>query len=78
MATTISRWGNSLGIRLPKEALERADLHEGDILSIESTEHGLLLRPADLSALDDLVAAITPENLHGDLSTGVAVGNEVW
>ena len=31
MAVTVSRWGNSLGIRLPKETLERAHLREGDL-----------------------------------------------
>ena len=78
MAVTVSRWGNSLGIRLPREALERAHVREGDLLSVEATEHGLLLRPANRPSLDDLVSAITPQNLHGEVSTGAAVGNEAW
>lgn len=28
--------------------------------------------------LEDLVAQVTEENAHGEVSTGPAVGNEVW
>ena len=28
--------------------------------------------------LEDLVAQVTEENAHGEVSTGLAVGNEVW
>jgi len=28
--------------------------------------------------IDDLVAGITDENLHGEVDFGPAVGNEVW
>ncbi len=78
MATIISRWGNSLGVRIPKEALERAHLHEGDEISIEATDHGVLLRSAKPQLLEELIAAIRPENLHDETSTGAPVGNEIW
>ena len=29
-------------------------------------------------SLDELVEAIAPENLHNEIDSGVAVGNEVW
>ena len=29
-------------------------------------------------SLEELVEAITPENLHNEIDSGVAVGNEVW
>ncbi|MEG3991689.1 DUF433 domain-containing protein [Microcoleus sp. S28C3] len=29
-------------------------------------------------SLEDLVEAIAPENLHNEIDSGVAVGNEVW
>lgn len=28
--------------------------------------------------LDNLIAAITPDNLHSKISTGRPVGNEIW
>ncbi|HUY40032.1 MAG TPA: AbrB/MazE/SpoVT family DNA-binding domain-containing protein [Candidatus Dormibacteraeota bacterium] len=78
MPITISRWGNSLGVRLPKDALARAHLREGDALLVEATEEGLLLRAAARSNLETLLAAITPENLHGETETGSPVGKELW
>jgi len=29
-------------------------------------------------SLDELIEAITPENIHTEIDSGVAVGNEVW
>jgi antitoxin MazE len=29
-------------------------------------------------SLEELVQAITPENLHTEIDSGIAVGNEVW
>ena len=29
-------------------------------------------------SLEELVETITPENLHTEIDSGVAVGNEVW
>jgi len=29
-------------------------------------------------SLEELVEAITPENLHNEIDSGVAVGKEVW
>lgn len=78
MPITISRWGNSLGVRLPREALDRARLREGDTLLVEVVADGLFLRPADRSKLEALVGAISPENLHGETGTGAPVGRESW
>ena len=78
MASTISRWGNSLGIRIPREALARARLREGDAITVEATDEGILLRPAGRARLAELLAAITPETLHEEAPTGAPVGKEVW
>lgn len=78
MRVTISRWGNSLAVRLPKDALDLADLHEGDILEV-STE-GQIIRLTLLDAapsLDELIARITPENRHGEVF-GTLTGAEIW
>ena len=44
---TIRRHGNSLGVNIPKDALTRADLQEGDELTIAVNAEGLLLTPYD-------------------------------
>lgn len=46
MKLQISRWGNSLAVRLPVDCLKSAGLTEGDTIEAEVTpEGGILLRP---------------------------------
>lgn len=78
MTVTISRWGNSLAVRIPKDVLDQAELHEGDILDVVSERGGIVLTPrsAPLS-LDELISRITPENVHS-AEFETVVGAEVW
>ena len=75
---TLSRWGNSLAVRIPKDALDGADMHEGDRLEIVSERGHLVLVPQAITpSLDELIAGITPENLHTAAFDDL-VGAEVW
>jgi len=39
----VNRWGNGLGIRLPKEFTEKAGITETSRLEVSTTDSGLLL-----------------------------------
>lgn len=45
--TTIRRIGNSSGLTIPKDLLDRLHLEEGDHVHLVETEEGLLLTPYD-------------------------------
>lgn len=46
MATKLCKWGNSLGMRLPKFIVERTGLVAGDYLYIRLTDAGeIVIRP---------------------------------
>ena len=45
--TTIRRIGNSSGLTIPKDVLERQHLADGDRVHIIETEEGLLVTPYD-------------------------------
>lgn len=76
---TISRWGNSVAVRIPRSVLERSRLHEGDVVEVEAGEDGgLVLHPVRRKNLTEMVAAITPENVHGETFGDPAVGTERW
>lgn len=77
MTVTIAKWGNSLGLRVPKPIAEQLGLREGSTVSLTIENGQLVVTPARRS-LDDLLADITPENLHGEIDDGIAVGQEVW
>ena len=80
MITKIRKWGNSLGVRIPKSLA--LDVHVEDGCSVDlSIENGrLVIVPIakDNRNLDELLEQITPQNLHGALETGKPVGGEVW
>jgi len=74
------RWGNSLAVRIPKSIAEKAELKEGDGLVIEVREPGAIAVRSEKRppTLEQLVARITPENVHRAIDWGGPVGNEVW
>jgi putative addiction module antidote len=45
--TVIRPIGNSAGVTIPKDMLERYELDKGDRVSLQETETGILLTPYD-------------------------------
>ena len=79
MTTQVSKWGNSLAVRIPRAYAEELALAEGVELEMTRVAGGLLLRSkAHEYRLEDLLAGIRPENLHGETDWGPPVGNEAW
>jgi antitoxin MazE len=80
MNTQIGKWGNSLAVRLPGAHVKELDLREGMEVDLSLVDGGILLRAPRRRrySLDELIAAITPENIHGETDWGEGVGREVW
>jgi antitoxin MazE len=81
MATTtqIAKWGNSLGLRLPKAVTLEAQLGEGDTVSVSVKNGVIVVRPnRPTYSLGQLVAKITPRNRHRESDWGTSVGDEAW
>lgn len=80
MQTNVQKWGNSLGVRIPRPLADQAQISEGSTVEIEE-EDGVItiqvLAPKEY-ALNELVEEITDENRHEEVNTGSPVGNEVW
>ena len=47
MNVTLRKIGNSVGVIIPKEMLDRFGLKEGDELSLEASEGAMVLKPSD-------------------------------
>jgi len=81
MATTtqVSKWGNSLGVRLPKSVAREAQLDEGDTVDV-SVDNGAIVirRSRPRYSLDELVGRITARNRHSESDWGGPLGDEVW
>ena len=46
MQSRIGLWGGSCAVRLPKMAVESLDLYEGETVSLEIENGGLVIRPS--------------------------------
>ena len=80
MHTKIQKWGNSLGLRIPRSYAEEAQVKEGSTVDV-SVENGCIrIRPlrARKYLLSDLLKGISRKNLHPEIATGDAVGREAW
>ena len=83
MSQTLGKWGNSLGYRVPKPVAEQLHWNETTEVEAQVVDGKLILQAVDTSDipvynLEELLAGVTPEIVQGDISTGNAVGNEVW
>lgn len=77
--TRISKWGNSLAVRLPKPFMDELGLVDGAEVEITLRNGELVLAAAGREyALKDLVDGITTENRHQETDWGRSKGREVW
>ena len=80
MRARIQKWGNSLALRIPKSFAVEAHLDQNSEVEISLVDGTLILSPVPKAkvTLEDLLAGVTEENLHGEVGTGPAMGNEAW
>jgi len=58
MKTTVRQWGNSLGIRIPKQAMENSNLNLNDDLEIITFDEGITLRKKKRKTLRDIASPL--------------------
>jgi len=75
----IKKWGNSLGIRIPQAIANQINIKEGSKINLVLNKNKIELIPTISEyRLDDLIALINESNIHNEISTGEARGNEIW
>lgn len=80
MRTRVQRWGNSLALRIPKPFATEVGLEPDTPVEVTLVDGKLVVAPVVEAALtlDGLLAQVTEDNLHREVETGPAIGNEVW
>jgi len=80
MTTKIQQWGNSLALRIPKAFAVEANLHKGAVVDVSEEGGKIILTPVKKRkfTLEILLAGVTKENIHSEISTGKRVGKEIW
>ena len=80
MVTRIQKWGNSLALRIPKSSAAELGLEQGSVVEVSLVNRHLVVAPVEKPTvtLEQLLAQVTSDNLHGEVNTGPARGNEAW
>ena len=78
MKSMIKKWGNSASVRIPAVIMEAARLSLDDAVDVREEGGRIIIEPVHQREydLDGLLADITPENLHAEVSFGPAIGKE--
>lgn len=79
MTTKVRKWGNSLAIRIPKDAAERLGLLENSSISFKEEKHSLIItrkKEAGYS-LSEMLRGVTKENIPEVVDWGPDIGNEI-
>ena len=80
MQTQVKKWGNSQGIRIPKEVLQEADIAVDDMLDVKVSNGVIMLvKPFRHKTLEERVAEYGGKlDLDGEYDWGEPVGREIW
>lgn len=84
MPSTVQKWGNSLGVRIPKALAEEVRLAEGSEVEINAADGVITIRPRrrqkrrrNRPSLAELLAKFKPEHRHGELNNSPPRGREL-
>jgi antitoxin MazE len=78
--TKVQKWGNSLGVRIPKAIAQGAQVEAGMAVDVTIQDGRLVIIPRQGAVYDltTLISRITPQNRHSEFGTGKPIGREVW
>ena len=80
MEARLQKWGNSVGIRIPRGILKELNLKINDLINIEKVDEKIVMTKqinAKIS-LQDRFANYHGDNLAKDFSWDDAKGKELW
>lgn len=79
MKTKIQKWGNSLGVRLPKNITEQKALKAGTGVSVIIKNNQIVIEPIEEEmSLESLLSSVSKANLHVETEWSGVHGNEIW
>jgi antitoxin MazE len=78
MRAIVKKWGNSAAVRIPSGIMQAAHLNLDQAVEVLEQGGQIVIKPirSGKVVLADLLAGITPDNLHGGVDFGNPVGKE--
>lgn len=77
----VRKWGNSLALRIPAHLARQLNLMENTPVECAVLDGSLVVSPVTEGqpySLDELLARVTPENIHSETNLGAPAGKEIW
>ena len=82
MRTTINKWGNSQGIRLPKHLLKRANMQLNGVVDVEIEGDHILIKNCQKTrkyrTLEEIFKDYDGDCTTTEINWGKPQGEEVW
>jgi antitoxin MazE len=82
MVSKVQKWGNSQGLRFPKEMLKKASIVVGDEVDIIARKGEIVVRPTQRThgkyKLKDLVSRMPANQRSVEEDWGIPYGRETW
>lgn len=80
MLVRVTKWGNSLAVRIPAPFAEETGIESGTEVDVALDDGRLVITPRRVRpyVLAELLGEVTDENLHGEIDSGAPRGAEAW
>ena len=90
MKTMVTKWGNSQGIRIPKEIMDKMDIRINSVVTVDCLDSNCItIKKEEPSTLEELYSnfcgkpfnQLTRNELQcdtGEWDTGKPAGKEIW
>ena len=78
MLAMVKKWGNSAAVRIPAPVMEQAKIRLDQPVEVSAENGTIVIRSAKPRyTLAELMAKVTPENIHPETDWGPDVGREI-
>ena len=79
MKARVQKWGNSLGIRIPKVLAQEVALDTDSEVDLSTQDGAIIISPVMQKgvSLRQLLFKVIEENIHGEISAGKAEGRDL-
>jgi antitoxin MazE len=79
MIAKTAKWGNSIGVRIPRDLAKKAGIGVDSTVEIDEADDGIIIKPVRKKeySLKELVRGITSQNQHSEVDFGRPVGKEL-
>jgi antitoxin MazE len=80
MSTTVSKWGNSLGLRIPIDVAKKANIKEGDHVNftVKSNCDLVLKKEKSRRSISEIIGNYNGKYEFEEVDWGKPEGDEIW